>query len=196
MPAKGNSDMKSLACTAIVLIACRYVSPAAADECCDGCKCQAPCCKVCRCVPTTKKVTKPVYHCECEDFCVPGPSTRCKVCDDCGQHHTVYTPNCAEVRTRKKLVKEIKTEEVKTYKWVVETLCPNCAEKCGAPDASVPASDGAAQARHDAQPANYESAASKAAPAVATAAAAPVARADEGLKSQIRRTLQPIFYGK
>ncbi len=148
--------MKLLACLAIALVACRYAAPAAADECCASCQCQATCCKVCRCVPTTKKVTKTVYHCECEDFCVPGPSTRCKVCDDCGKHHTVYTPNCAEVRTRKKLVKETKTEEVKTYKWVVESLCPNCAEKEKSvdPNAPPPPIEGEVQARHDARAAS------------------------------------------
>jgi hypothetical protein len=189
--------MKSFVCVVTVLIVCRYASLTAADECCDCCKCQASCCKVCRCVPTTKQVPKTVYCCECEDFCVPGPSTCCVVCDDCGKHHNVYTPNCAHVRTRKKLVKETKTEEVKTYKWVVETLCPNCAGKCTGQDAERPPSDAAAQHdSHTVHPANYRSAAPNAAHPSAATAATPAARTDEGLKSQIRRTLQPIFYGK
>jgi hypothetical protein len=89
-------------------------------------------------VPETKTVTKPEYTVECEEFCVPGPSTRTHVCDECGHKKIVYTPNCGEVRTRKKLVKKDVKTKVQKYKWVVEDLCPSCAQKCDtspAPDA-------------------------------------------------------------
>ena len=64
--------MKSFICCALVLLA--GAASAQAGDCCESCGCDASCCKVCRCVPSTKKVTKIEYDCECEDFCVPGPS--------------------------------------------------------------------------------------------------------------------------
>ena len=36
-------------------------------------------------MPSTKKVTKTEYECECEDFCVPGPSLRTVCHDECGK---------------------------------------------------------------------------------------------------------------
>ena len=118
--------MKPFICCALVLLA---GATAQAGDCCEGCGCDALCCKVCRCVPSTKKVTKTEYSCECEDFCVPGPSLRTVCHDECGKKKIVYTPTCAEVRTRKKLVKKETSKDVPTTKWVVENLCPKCASQ-------------------------------------------------------------------
>lgn len=119
--------MKSILCCALVLLA--GAASAQAGDCCDCCGCDASCCKVCRCVPSTKKVTKPVYDCECEDFCVPGPSIRTVCHDECGKKKIIYTPTCATMRTRKKLVTTEKTKTVPTTKWVVENLCPKCSSQ-------------------------------------------------------------------
>ncbi len=114
----------------------------AAADCCNDCGCQCDCSKVCRCVPTTKKVTKICYDCECEDFCIPGPSKICGykcVCpDDCGEcklfHHAhkepIWQPTCAKVKTRHKLVKKEEVKEVPSWKWEVVDLCPHCKSCC------------------------------------------------------------------
>jgi hypothetical protein len=105
---------------------------AAAGDCCQHCGCRDNCCKVCRVICETKKVPKPIYDCECEDFCVPGPSS-CEVCyDECGCKQRVFTPGCGTVRTRVKLVKKENFEEKKVYKRVVEDLCCQCAEQAKA----------------------------------------------------------------
>ncbi|MGD9722495.1 MAG: hypothetical protein AB7O59_13400 [Pirellulales bacterium] len=108
---------------------------AVAGNCCAHCGCHDNCCKVCRVVCETKKVTKPVYDCECEDFCIPGKSECCWTCDECGHRKREYTPTCGKVHTRVKLVKRNETKEVKSYKWVVEDLCTNCATRCAATSA-------------------------------------------------------------
>jgi hypothetical protein len=122
--------MKRVLCWAIVLAACRF---AWADGCCDHCGCHAPCRKVCRLVCEIKKVPKTTYDCEQEQFCVPGPSCRSTVCDECGQKHQVYTPTCAKVRTRTKLVKHETFEQKVVYKWVVENVCCSCAAETAEP---------------------------------------------------------------
>jgi hypothetical protein len=83
-------------------------------------------------VPEVKKVSKPVYECECEDFCVPGKSECCIGCDECGRRKLIYTPTCGCVRTRVKLVKKSETKEVKTFKCVVVDMCARCAQQCNA----------------------------------------------------------------
>ena len=160
--------MKSLLAILLVLVS----APTALAQCCAHCGCASNCQKVCRVVCEVKKVPKVTYDCECEDFCVPGPSCRSTVCDDCGHKKHVYTPGCGKVRTRTKLVKNETFEEKVTYKWVVETLCCNCAQRCAAAEQApaalapqpvamnIPAATGDATA----QPASYQSAAS--APAV------------------------------
>ena len=113
----------------------------AAADCCNDCGCQCECCKVCRCVPTVKKVPKICYSCECEDFCIPGPSKICGykcVCpDDCGCklfHHAhkepIWQPTCAKVKTRSRLVKKEEIKEVCSWKWEVVDLCPHCKSCC------------------------------------------------------------------
>jgi hypothetical protein len=77
-------------------------------------------------------VSKPEYDCECEDFCLPGKSECCITYDECGHKQKCYTPTCGCVRTRVKLIKREKKEQVQTHKCVVENLCPRCSVKCGA----------------------------------------------------------------
>ena len=112
---------------------------ATAGDCCAHCGCQSNCCKVCRLVCDTKKVPKITYDCECEDFCIPGRSSICGYtceCDcecDCGKHchkKPNWIPSCGKVHTRHVLVKKEEIKEVKTYKCVVENLCPTCVAKC------------------------------------------------------------------
>jgi hypothetical protein len=135
--------MKSFICCALVLLA--GMTSARAGDCCESCGCDASCCKVCRCVPSTKKVTKIEYDCECEDFCVPGPSLRTVCYDERGKKKIIYTPTCAEVRTRKKLVKKETSKTVPTTKWVVENLCPKCAsQKTSEPASKDTTADGRA----------------------------------------------------
>jgi hypothetical protein len=98
---------------------------------CDHCGCRQNCNKYCRLVCGTKTETKTVYSCECEDFCVPGPSEKCGVKCDCdceGHKHrtTIWKPTCAKVRTRTNLVKKEVEKEVPDYKWVVEEICGGC----------------------------------------------------------------------
>jgi hypothetical protein len=118
-----------------------FVSNVLAD-CCDHCGCDCGCRKVCHLKCDVKKVTKIEYSCECEDFCVPGKSQKCGTkCEchckqcllGCREHcceKPVYKPTCAEVHTKKKLIKHEVTKEVPTYKWVVETVCDDCACRC------------------------------------------------------------------
>lgn len=97
---------------------------------CQHCGCRQNCKKVCHLKCEKKKETTVEYTCECEDFCVPGPSKKCGVkkehaCD--GHHRTIlWQPTCARVHTRKKLVKKEVTKEVPDYKWVVEEYCCVC----------------------------------------------------------------------
>jgi hypothetical protein len=121
--------MKSIVCCCLLLLA---ASTSARANCCDHCHSHNNCCKVCRLVCETKTVSKPEYECECEDFCLPGKSECCVTCDECGNKKKVYTPTCGCIRTRVKLIKKEKKEEVKVYKCVVENLCPSCSQKCGA----------------------------------------------------------------
>lgn len=117
--------MKSILGCCLLILACR----SAAAQCCDHCGCRSQCRKVCRVVCEVKKVPKVTYDCECEDFCIPGPSCRTTVYDCCGNKHHVYTPTCGKVKTRTKLVKNETFQEKVTYKWVVESLCCGCCAK-------------------------------------------------------------------
>jgi hypothetical protein len=126
--------MKSLLALLLVLT----TGPAALAQCCKHCGCSSDCQKVCRVICEIKKVPKVTFDCECEDFCVPGKSCRTTEYDECGKKKHVYTPGCGTVRTRTKLVKHETFEEKVTYKWVVETLCCGCAERCAAADQNPP----------------------------------------------------------
>jgi hypothetical protein len=122
--------------TVYILLA---TSAAMAQDCCHRCGCHACCHKVCRVICETKTVGEVTYTCECEDFCVPGPSIRCGTksdcdadCEGCEHCHQKpnYVPGCATVHTRKKLVRHVTQKQVPNYRWVVEYLCDGCAEKC------------------------------------------------------------------
>lgn len=98
---------------------------------CHHCGCHTKCKKVCRLVCGTKKETKTEYACECEDFCVPGPSHKLGYLHECDEHghkhrKPIWNPTCAKVHTRKKLVKKEVTKEVPDYQWVVEEYCCIC----------------------------------------------------------------------
>ena len=123
----------------------------AGAPCCEGCGCQPCTRKVCRLVCDTKKVPTPVYSVVCEDFCLPGPSVKCKVPCCCpegchsGCHNgykIIWKPTCGKVRTRANLVVGKKEKEVPSYKCVVEevcTRCGHCAKRTTYPSAGDPA---------------------------------------------------------
>ena len=161
-------------------------SSVALADCCQHCGCNANCCKVCRCVPDVKKVPKTTYSCECEDFCVPGPSEHCVVCDECGNKQHIYTPTCATMHTRKKLVKHETVKEVKTYKWVVESLCPACCAKVNGEADAEAAPVAQADAINEAQQVSYQQ------PSAEPQNASPPS-GNSTLKSQLRRMLQPVL---
>lgn len=122
---------------------------------CDRCGCQSRCQRVCRVVCEMQEVKKTCYKCECEEFCLPGPSKKCgEVCEcdpcnpgtgcgwldcllgkrPCQSCRNVWKPSCdVEIRSRNKLYKKEIVKKVPTYKWVVEYCCPDC---CAAGDGS------------------------------------------------------------
>ncbi|HVU87221.1 MAG TPA: hypothetical protein VHD36_07865 [Pirellulales bacterium] len=90
-----------------------------------------------------KEETKNVYSCECEDFCLPGPSIRCKgpcTCAGiCCKDHTIWKPTCGCVKTRTVLVINKEKKKVPVYKCVVEEVCcrcGHCAKKCNYPESA------------------------------------------------------------
>lgn len=177
--------MKHLAFFALAVAIC---TPLYAGDCCAHCGCSSNCTKVCRVICETKKVTKPDYDCECEEFCVPGKSERCVTYDECGCRKVIYTPTCGEVYTRTKLIKRTKTEEVTSYRWVVEDLCSSCAARC------APVEPGAPRVA----PLVAQQSAGSAVQMVGHAApAAPSAKddsgADESSPSLLRRALAPLL---
>lgn len=122
---------------AAIVVLAGAASAYAGGSCCDQCGCQCQVRKVCRLTCDVKKVPKVSYTCECEDFCVPGPSKRCGCtcevdCNGCEKCKPNQVPQCAKVRTKTKLYKHVEMEEKKVYKWVVEYVCDSCANSCGA----------------------------------------------------------------
>jgi hypothetical protein len=105
--------------------------PCAAEDyeadCCGTCGCRNNCNKVCRVVCEMKDVKEVRYKVVCEDFCVPGRS------DKCG---CKWIPGCADVHTKRKLVKYEVTCKKPEWKWKVENLCPSCT-----PSDAIPAND-------------------------------------------------------
>jgi hypothetical protein len=84
---------------------------------CDGGSCCPACTKkVCCPEPTTKKITKTLYRCKCEDYCLPCLNLdhlfSCDPCPAC------ETGKCGCVRTKKVLNIRTCTEECHTYKCV------------------------------------------------------------------------------
>ncbi len=111
--------------------------------CCAHCGGSEGCQKVCRLVCEDKKIAVTQWGCQCEDFCVPGPSQPgCQhedfVADECCDPKapcsepkrfvwTEWVPGCgAKVYKKKKLMKRTVTKTVPGFKWVVEDLCPQC----------------------------------------------------------------------
>ena len=116
----------------------------AGEGCCSRCGCSSNRCnKICRLVQVDRKIITTCWGIECEDFCVPGPSTPdCRHCeivcspmtDDkqiCVKPKRLvwisWIPGCgAEIFTKRKLMKKTVTTTVPSYKWVVEDACPEC----------------------------------------------------------------------
>ncbi len=122
-----------------------YASHAEAGlGCCRRCGCAANRCrKVCRLEKSEKKITTTCWGMECEDICLPGPSTpECKHCETiCCQDKDdkkiitqpkrlvwiSWRPGCeADLITKRKLMKKTVTKTVPSFKWVVEDLCKEC----------------------------------------------------------------------
>jgi len=114
---------------------------AGGHDCCEKCGHECKPKRVCHVIVEMKKVPKVCYTCECEDFCVPGPSKRCGRAPKpeetpCGElcvqdrWHWNWLPGCASIHTKSKIVKKTTQVEVPTHKWVVEYLCPDCQSKC------------------------------------------------------------------
>lgn len=121
-----------IAVPVVLIFALGAVSSWAGGGHCCHCGSESPCQKVCRLVCEMKEVTKVTYDCKCEDICVPGPSTRtpvcsCGSCDTCTKKKYLWTPHCAQVKTRKVPVKREEKVLKPTYKWVVEYVCDQCA---------------------------------------------------------------------
>jgi hypothetical protein len=142
--------LKPMLLTLAFVLATLCGSLRAGAPCCDGCGCQPCTRKVCRLVCDTKKVPTPVYSVVCEDFCLPGPSVKCKVPCCCpegchsGCHNgykIVWKPTCGKVHTRANLVVGKTEKEVPSYKCVVEevcTRCGHCAHRTTYPSAADP----------------------------------------------------------
>lgn len=125
---------------------------------CAHCGCNATCQKVCRLVCEEKKVELIRFGCQCEHFCVPGPSKPgCQHCEclpgsqdqtcDCKTPvaapekflWTEWIPGCASIFTKKKLMRKAETVTVKSYKWVVEDVCQQCDLKTAGADFTLDA---------------------------------------------------------
>lgn len=125
--------MKSLGLALAIALAAIGSVCEAGHQFCNRCGCQQHCKKVCRLVCGTKKEVKTEYSCECEDFCVPGRSEKCGVKCECNRLgikccHANLKPVCAQVRTKRVLVKKEVEKEVPDYKWVVEEVCCGCGQ--------------------------------------------------------------------
>ncbi len=125
----------------------------AGDGACVHCGCECECRKICRLECTEKTLTTVCWTCQCEDFCLPGPSwpscAHCdEVCDECSEpdrpfgapklrYWREWIPSpWSKVYTKKRLMKKTVTKTTPSYKWVVEELCPDCEAGCEA--VSVP----------------------------------------------------------
>jgi hypothetical protein len=139
-------QMRALAAALLIASVGLVSNSQAGRHFCKHCGCQQHCKKVCRLICGTKTEVKPVYSCECEDFCVPGPSAKCGVKCECNRLgikccHAVYKPTCAQVRTKRVLVKKEIEKEVPAYKWVVEEVCCQCGQPMQADAQAAPAAN-------------------------------------------------------
>ncbi len=132
-----------LAAGSLALSLPRWLIAGAPRSCCDNCGCACSPQKVCRMICETKKVPKTTYTFQHEDVCIPGPSERVRCADgaaagteECGEPYNkkrnwLWFPQCAEVKTRTKLVKTVTEKEEIAPRWVVEYLCPSCCRTAG-----------------------------------------------------------------
>ena len=132
--------MKSLAMALAIALAASASTCEAGHQFCNHCGCKQHCKKVCRLICGKKKEVKTEYSCECEDFCIPGRSVKCGVKCECNRLgikccHAVLKPVCAEVRTKRVLIKKEVEKEVPAYKWVVEEVCCECGQSIKGGDA-------------------------------------------------------------
>lgn len=99
----------------------------AGEPCCHQCG-AGNACRVCRLVCDMKETVKVDYECACEDFCIPGPSHRCRQesCGDCDTPKFTWHPTSARIASRKVLVRKERTVKTPTYRWEVQYLCPQC----------------------------------------------------------------------
>lgn len=124
--------MNSVRALALCLVLTTATATLAGDSACPECGCgnrRVTCRLVCK----DKEIKETRWKCECEDFCVPGPSHPCG--EDCECDPTkksgfwcikLWQPGCAKVRTRKVLVKDEVKRTVPSHEWVVEELCEGC----------------------------------------------------------------------
>jgi hypothetical protein len=112
--------------------------------CCANCGCHCPTRKVCRWEWEEKEVKEVVWKCECEDFCIPGPSPHsrapeCEECNECcnghcvkhlgaGLHHKkIWDLPCGCcVKTKKILIRSEEVKKIKVPKCVIEDVCDRC----------------------------------------------------------------------
>jgi hypothetical protein len=104
---------------------------AAATECpeCGCCDRRVTCRLLCE----SQVVKETRWKCECEDFCIPGPSRPCGEDCECDSSKKsglwcirLWQPGCAKVRTRQILGKEETKRTVPSHRWVVEEVCDCC----------------------------------------------------------------------
>jgi hypothetical protein len=103
-------------------------------------ECPPPVKKVCVPVPDVRKVTKTVYRCKEEDYCLPKCPCLlrglfrhgcCEPCAACGE--------CGKPRVRHLLVKKYVTHECPSYKCEVSCVAePPCGVPCPPPAAPAP----------------------------------------------------------
>jgi len=80
-------------------------------------------CKVCKPLPDKKNVTKVVYECKEEWYCLPKcPCPRHIGKHDCCDPRGTPCPTCEKPRCRRVLVKKFVTEEKPTTKCVIEPV--------------------------------------------------------------------------
>lgn len=114
----------------------------ACELCCALCGQAEAQTRVCRLVCSEKKITVTCWSCECEDFCLPGPSwpsgrnaeVACADEDSpCREPHpklfiwSHWKPLTGpKLMTKQKLHKKIVSKKVPSYRWVVQDLCQDC----------------------------------------------------------------------
>ena len=107
---------------------------------CASCGCDTESCrrKICKLVRTEREIAVTCYKCECEDFCIPDPSSPvCRHCQqacepdcgcDAGKHAKWFRwiqwkPSSAKIATRKKLYSKVAKKKLPDYQWIVVDAC-------------------------------------------------------------------------